>query len=145
MTDTPRKSRATTRGKPFEPGNPGRRKGTRNRATQMAEKLMADDAKAVVEAVIAAAKAGDMTAARIVLDRIAPVRKGSPVVFTLPAIEAATDVVTALGALVQAVARGELTPDEGVSVANLLEAKRKAIETLEIERRLAALEEMTKP
>ena len=53
----------------------------------LAEKLMQDDAKDIVEAVLKAAKGGDMTAARMVLDRIAPARKGRPVEFELPAIE----------------------------------------------------------
>ena len=82
-----------------------------------------------------------MTAARLVLDRIAPPRKGRPVVFDLPEVETAADVLTALGSVVQAVAAGDLTPDEGLTVAGLLEAKRKAIETVEIERRIAVLEE----
>ena len=53
--------------------------GTRHRATRLAEKLMANDAEDVVKAVVAAAKGGDMTAARLVLDRIAPPCRGRPV------------------------------------------------------------------
>ncbi|MDA8231696.1 MAG: hypothetical protein M0006_10190 [Magnetospirillum sp.] len=140
MTDK-RNNAGKTRGRPFAPGNPGRPKGARHRLTVMAEKLMEDDAKEVVQAVLTAAKAGDMTAARLVLDRIAPPRKGRPVVFDLPEVETAADVLTALGSVVQAVAAGDLTPDEGLTVAGLLEAKRKAIETVEIERRIAVLEE----
>ena len=68
----------------FQPGNRGRPKGARNRSTVLAEKLMADDVKSIIEAVVAAAKGGDMTAARIVLDRLAPVRRGRPVQFDLP-------------------------------------------------------------
>jgi hypothetical protein len=51
-------------------GNPaGKKPGTRHRATRLAEKLMAGDAEAVVRAIIDAAKGGDMTATRLVLDR----------------------------------------------------------------------------
>jgi hypothetical protein len=51
-------------------GNPrGRPKGARHRATILAEQLMQGDAEDVVRAVIAAAKGGDMTAAKIILDR----------------------------------------------------------------------------
>lgn len=126
-------------------GNPaGKPKGTRHRVTVLAEKLMNDDAEAVVKAVIGAAKGGDMTAARLVLERIAPPRKGRPVTLDLPAIETADDVVKALGLVVGSIAAGNLTPDEGAAVAGLLEIKRKALETVEIERRLAALEERAK-
>jgi hypothetical protein len=78
MSDTPRKNARKTRGKPFEPGNPGRPKGARHRTTIAAEKLMQGDSEAIVRAVIKAAKGGDMTAAKVVLDRIAPIRKGRP-------------------------------------------------------------------
>jgi hypothetical protein len=55
------------RGRPFKPGrtgNPvGKAKGIRHRITVLAEKMMEDDAPAVVTAVLGAAKAGDMTQA----------------------------------------------------------------------------------
>ena len=82
-----------------------------------------------------------MTAARIVIDRLVPVRKGAPVTFNLPAIKTAADVVSALGTVAQEMAAGELTPDEATSVAGVLEIKRRAIETVEHEERLRKLEE----
>jgi hypothetical protein len=42
---------------------------------------------------------------------------------------------------ITAVADGTLTPDEAAAVANLIEIKRKAVETVEIERRVADLEQ----
>ncbi len=81
-----------------------------------------------------------MTAARLVLERIVPIRKGRPVAFDLPAIETPADVVKAVGALVSEVARGELTPEEAATVAGLLEMYRRTIETCEIEQRLSELE-----
>lgn len=132
------------RGKPFRPGqsgNPsGKPKGARHAVTLMAEKLLEDDAAAIVRAVIDAAKGGDMVAARLVLERIAPPRKGRAVAFDLPHIETAADVLAALGAVVQAVADGELTPDEATTVAGLLEIQRRTIETADLECRLSALE-----
>jgi hypothetical protein len=95
----------------------------------------------VVTAVLGAAKAGDMTAARIILDRVAPARRGRPVKFTLPTLETAAEIVRGLGAIITAVADGTLTPDEAAAVANLIEIKRKAVETVEIERRVADLEQ----
>ncbi|MBF0561464.1 MAG: hypothetical protein HQL37_05460 [Alphaproteobacteria bacterium] len=123
-------------------GNPrGKAKGTRHRATVLAEKLMATDTEAVTRAVIDAATGGDMVTARLVLERVCPVRKGRPVSIGLPSLQTAGDVLTALGAVVAAVSEGELTPDEGATIAGLLEMKRRAIETVELDARIAALEQ----
>jgi len=48
-----------------------------------------------------------MVAARLVLDRVYPARKGSPVTLPLPAIKGAADVSTALSAVTAASASGE--------------------------------------
>jgi hypothetical protein len=45
-----------------------------------------------------------------------------------------------MGAVTEAVAAGELSPDEGQAVAALLETQRRAIETAKLEERIAALE-----
>ena len=54
--------------------------------------MLADDGADVVQAVLTAAKGGDMQAARLVLDRIVPVRKGRSIRLDLPTIESAADV-----------------------------------------------------
>ena len=45
-----------------------------------------------------------------------------------------------LSAVAAAVAAGDVTPEEGQAIAAVVEAHRRAIETTEIEQRLAALE-----
>jgi hypothetical protein len=133
------------RGAPFrkgQSGNPsGKPKGARNRATVLAEKLMQDDARDIVQAVLAAGKGGDMSAARLILDRISPLRRGRPVYLELPAVKTAADVSAAMGALTTAMAAGDVTPDEAATVASVFEVRRKALETEELELRLQALEE----
>jgi hypothetical protein len=127
-------------------GNPaGKKPGTRNRTSRVAQKMMADDCEAVVRAVINAAKGGDMTAARLVLDRIAPPCRGRPVRLDLPPIVSAADLVKALAAVADAMARGVLSAEEAQAAAAVLEHHRKAVETLELERRIAAIENMQKP
>lgn len=135
-----RNNATRTRGRPFARGNTGRPKGARHKTTMMLERIMADEAREVVKAVIAEAKAGDMQAARLILDRVLPPRKGRPVTFNLPEVWCAEDVLGALAQTVAAMAAGELTPDEAATVAGVLEVKRKAIETVDLERRLSALE-----
>jgi hypothetical protein len=141
---TPDASKNTKRtyGRPFEKGNrasPGRPQGSRNSATIMAEKLMQDGIDTIVKTVLEAAAQGDMTAARLVLERVVPVRRGRPVKLTLPPVKTAADVVEALGTM----ADGEVTPEEAATIAGVLEAKRKAIETADLEARLVRLEQQT--
>jgi hypothetical protein len=54
MTE-PRNNAQNTRGRPFQPGNPGRPKGARNRAIAALETLMGNSAEDVAQAVIKAA------------------------------------------------------------------------------------------
>ena len=133
------------RGRPFPKGtsgNPaGKLPGTKHHATRMAELLMEGAAESVVQAVVTAAQGGDMTAARLVLERIAPVRRGRPVSLPLPVVNTAADVLAALGVTIQAMGDGDITPDEAATIAGVLEVKRRAIETAELEIRIAALEE----
>jgi hypothetical protein len=82
-----------------------------------------------------------MRAVELVLSRIWPVRKGRPVSLDLPAIKTAADVVAAVGLVADAVGAGTITPDEGQAISAVLETKRRAIETVELEARVAALEE----
>jgi hypothetical protein len=127
-------------------GNPaGKKPGTRNRTSRVAQKMMADDCEAVVRAVINAATDGDMTAARLVLDRIAPPCRGRPVRLDLPPIVSAADLVRALAAVAGAMARGVLSAEEAQVAAAVLEHHRKAVETLDLERRIVAIENMQKP
>jgi hypothetical protein len=138
-------SAGNQRGKPFEKGqsgNPaGKPKGARHKTTLLAEKLMQADAEAIVKAVLDSAKGGDMTAARIILDRIAPARRDNPVSFDLPKIESAADAVAAQTAMLSAVANGEITPGEAVEVSKLIDSFVKTIEVSEIDERLKRLEE----
>jgi len=123
-------------------GNPrGKKTGSRNKATTMLLTLMEKGAKEITEAVITAAKAGDLTAARMVLDRLAPPAKERPVSLDLPATDTTEGIAQAQGAILAAVAAGELLPGEGTALAGIVEGHRRALETQELEQRIAALEE----
>jgi hypothetical protein len=132
------------RGRPFErgqSGNPsGRAKGSRNRVLVALDKIGADAAAEVLKATVTTAKGGDLGAASLILSRVWPARKGRPVVLDLPAMTCAADLPAVLGAVAQAVAGGELTPEEGQALAGVLECQRRAIETADLAERLAALE-----
>ncbi len=136
------------RGRPWKPGqsgNPkGKKPGTRHRTTVMLEKLLEDDSEAILKAVLTAAASGDMSAARMVLDRIVPPVKERPLSIDLPALDGAEGIAKAHSRVVAAVAAGELLPSEGHSLAALLESRVRVAEATELERRLRELEVSTR-
>jgi hypothetical protein len=136
---TNRKSGRDTAGR-FGPGNPGKPAGARHKATQAALALLDGEAGALTRKAVEMALEGDTTALRLCLERIAPPRRDAPVQFTLPRMETARDAARAAGAVLEAVAAGELTPTEGAHLMGLVEAYRRALETTELEARVAALE-----
>jgi hypothetical protein len=144
MTEKTAEKQHRQRGRPFKPGqsgNPsGRPRGARNAATVAVEALLDGEAEALTRKAVDLGLAGDTVALRLCPERIIPARKSRNVSFNLPAVDAAADLAPAFSAVLSAMASGELAPDEAVTVAGVLELKRKAIETIEIERRLTAIE-----
>lgn len=124
----------------FAKGNRGKAKGTRHKATVACEALLDGQVEQLTQKAIEMAIAGDVQALRICMDRIAPPRKDRHVTFDLPQIDGADDHPAALSSIMAAVADGALTPAEGQALAAMLAEHRKAIETADIEARLAALE-----
>lgn len=122
----------------------GKPPGSRNRITKTLDELMDGEADAITRKAIEMAKAGDTVALRMCMDRIAPVRKDRPIRFTLPPIEATSDLTKATGALLAAVAAGELTPSEAAELGKLVDAHVRAIEVTDIHDRLARIEEAAK-
>jgi Family of unknown function (DUF5681) len=140
------KSARKQRGKPFKPGqsgNPaGKPKGTRNAITLAMEALLDGESDALTRKAIELAKAGDLQALRLCLERILPPRKDRPVTFALPTITSAKDALSALSALLTAVSTGELTPSEAAEVGKLVDGYVKATEINELAERLERLEKM---
>lgn len=101
----------------FMKGAPGRPKGSRNKVTLAIENMMEGEAEAITRHCIDLAKRGDPTAMRIVMDRIAPVRKGRPI----PKLEK-RDGETSIEVLLRAVLEGEIAPEEGKEVVGLIES-----------------------
>lgn len=131
-----------TQFRPGQSGNPkGRRPGSRSRKLAILDSLGEGAAEAILVATIDGAKGGDTSAARAVLDRVWPARKGARVEFELPEIVKASELPAAIGAVNRQVAEGRLSLEEGVLLVGLLDAQRKALETSELAARLDALEE----
>jgi hypothetical protein len=137
---TPRNSPDKTSDTRFKPGNPGKPKGARSRATLAVEALLNGEAEMLTRTAIDKALEGDTVALRLCLERLAPPRKDSPITIELPPITTAGDVVIASAAVLSAVGAGEISPDEAGRVMALLTAHKNIVETGDLESRIAALE-----
>lgn len=123
-------------------GNPaGKPKGARHKTTLAVQALLDGEGETIARRAVEAAKAGDMTAIRLVLERVLPARRDSPVTFDLPAMTSADDAAKAMGALLSAVASGELTPSEANEAAKSVGLYIEALKTADLEKRIQLLEE----
>ncbi|WP_299860275.1 DUF5681 domain-containing protein [uncultured Roseobacter sp.] len=76
MTEESRNSGKSSEGRnpdgTFAPGNPGKPKGSRHRATKAVQQLIDQDAEAITRKAVEMALAGDATAMRLCIERIPP-------------------------------------------------------------------------
>ena len=93
-----------------------------------------------MRAVLAAAQNGDIAAATLILKRCWPETRGRPVRLSLPPIRTAADAVAAAAVIVGEVSKGTISPEEGQSLASIIEVQRRTIEMTELAARLEALE-----
>ena len=133
------------RGRPFEPGNKmgkGRPPGSRNQRTVFSV-MMDSHGEALIKQCQVLALKGDPTALRLCIERLLPPCKPSNNRFLLPAVKTASDVGLALQSILQEVARGRLSAQEGEAIAAILENHRRAIDAEDFGKRLQALEQQT--
>lgn len=133
------------RGKPFPKGtsgNPaGKPIGTRHKATRAALTLLEGEGEALTRKAVEMALAGDTTALRLCMERIASPVKDRPLPrIELPRLDKASDAPLAVAAVMSALGEGSLTPSEAKAVVDLVEIWRKSIETADLESRIEQLE-----
>jgi hypothetical protein len=125
-------------------GNPaGKPRGARNKTTLAVEALLDGEAEAITRKAIEKAKEGDPAALRMCLDRLLPARKDRPIFFEVPPISTAADALKAIGALIEAAARGRLTPTEAGELSKMIDSYVRSLEASELERRVSELERTT--
>ena len=136
------------RGRPFQKGvsgNPrGKPPGTLNRTTLAVQALLDGEAEELTRKCVELALQGDSTALRLCMERLAPSPKDRPIDFPIPGASTAREINAVLAKVVEAVGEGRITTGEGNSLAVLLEAQRKGIETADIEARVEQLETESK-
>jgi hypothetical protein len=141
MHDLPRKNTRKTRGRPFERGNPGRPKGSRNKATLLAETIFDGEAEALCRKAVELALSGDLAALKLCLDRLLPPRRERLCRYDLPPVNNLADVSRACRALLAAASRGDLAPGEANALRQLLEGYANSVLVHDLEERLIKLEE----
>ena len=127
---------------PGHTGNPkGRAPGSRNKATQAALALMEGQLEQITQTLVDAALGGDLTAIRLILERLVPPckEKALPPI-SLPPVPDAQSLPKLTAAILGAVADGCITPGEGQALAALASTHAKNLELAELEQRIAALE-----
>ena len=145
--NSPIKSDRKPNGK-FAAGNranpSGRPKGALNKATILAQELIDNEGELIVRKALELAKSGDSSALKLVMDRLLPPRKDKIIEFQLPQINNGQDASAAMAQVIEGVSAGELTPQEGDSLAKLIESAARLAEISILEARVAALEATSK-
>ncbi|MDO9148071.1 MAG: hypothetical protein Q7U52_10470 [Hydrogenophaga sp.] len=133
------KKTPTTAWKPGRSGNPAGRPPGKGFAGQTREAL-GDRLPEILEAVIQAALAGDMGAARILLDRTLPALK--PLESPLQPLPLPTGATLAqqAGAVIEAASRGDIAPGQAAQLVGAVASLARIIETDELQKRIEALE-----
>jgi len=130
------------RGRPFVKGNPGRKPGSRNRASVVAAALVEGEAEELARSAVQLAKAGDPGMLKFLLGRLLP--RERRINFAIPTMESADDAVEALGSVLRAVSEGEISPNEGAAVAALINSYSQAIDRADVVKWLDAPERLIK-
>ncbi len=127
-----------TKFKSGQSGNPaGRPKG----AGRMAKlrTMLEPHAEDLLKKVVDLAKAGDMTAIRLCLERLIPPLKATDEPVTIHGLNGA--LTEKGGRIIEEMSHGVLTPSETVVLLQALAAQARIIEIDELQRRVEALEE----
>lgn len=136
MTGKPTK--ADTRFKPGQSGNPRGRPRLRVASADLRAKL-SKDADLIIDSVVQAALCGDTQAARLVLERIIPAIKPTEQAVAIPMLSSAP--LTEQGrAVLAAVADGRIAPGQGAVLLNGIGTLARVAEIDELTRRIEALE-----
>jgi hypothetical protein len=134
--------KADTRFKPGVSGNPaGTARGSRHRATLLAESLYKGECESLVRKTIELGLAGDIGALKICLDRLCPPLKSRPITFKLPPLHTVSDALSAISLIIEAAASGEILADEAEALTGMIGTFLKALEITDLEDRLCKLEQ----
>jgi uncharacterized protein DUF5681 len=131
------------RGRPFQAGNRfgrGRPKGSKNKITKKMQELLEKYSESILQKCMSMALKGDRMAMKLCIERLFPARRDGFVQMPLPRTHTVEQLAASSERVLQAIARGQITPAEGEAISRILEDRRRVIESTELESRLEALE-----
>ena len=126
------------RGRPFEKGNPGRRRGSKNRRSLVSAALLADEEQRLVRKAVHLAEAGDVQMLKFLLGPVLP--RERVITVDLPDMVRVDDAVEGLGSIMHAVSEGKISPNEGAALATIINSYSRAIDVADMVERLEAVE-----
>ena len=115
---------AALRGRPFLPGNRGRKPGSKNRTTVVAAALLDGEAEGLLRKAVKLAKDGDVPMLKFFLDRLLP--RDRRIKFDLPHMQFADDAVEAHGRILRAVSEAQISPNRSGGSGNIGELLRQS-------------------
>jgi thioredoxin-like negative regulator of GroEL len=125
-------------------GNPqGRPKGSGISAKL--RQAIEGEAEAIIKTMIEQAKAGDMQAAKALLDRVLPALKPESQAIHLPELVAAGTMAEKARAAIDAAGAGAVSPSAASDLVAAIAGLARVVETTELQQRLDELERMMKP
>ncbi len=116
------------------PGGPGRVRGSRNKASLMREAISQADGIGILHALVKKARKGDVAAARLILSYICP--PGTFAKISLPPINDGAGIAKGQACIIDAASNEEISLEQAGQYSALLENRRRALETVDIERNL---------
>jgi hypothetical protein len=125
------------RGRPFDIGNPGRKPGSKNKATSLANSLTGEQGEELLRKAVEMAMGGNVAMMKFLLDRILP--KERSIHLELPRLVNALASVDAMAEIVDAVSSGSISPREAADVAQIVSAYTRAIDVTEVQMEMESL------
>lgn len=145
MPENAGEMQAAGRFKKGHSGNPrGKAKGTKNRATLIAQQLLEGELETICRRLILEATSGNLQAIKMILDRVLPPKKEHPITISLPKLQNSSDALQAMTSITEAVGNGDISPCEGEALAKIIDINVRAIEVHDFENRLNKLEDGAK-
>ena len=130
-TDRAMNNGKRARGRPFQKGNPGRKLGSKNKATLLAAGLAAEQGEEILRKAIELAMGGNVAMIKFLLDRVLP--KERAIQLELPPLTYAPDSVDAMAKIVDAVSSGRISPREAADLTQVVSAFTRAIDVTEVQ------------
>jgi hypothetical protein len=107
--------------------------------------LAAESIEAVFQAVLTAAtQDGDMAAAKLLIDRVIPSRRGAPVSFHIRPLKTPEDCALAYADLLDDVGAGRLTPEEAQTISAIVAKRAELFASVELAGEIDALKEQAR-